>query len=164
MFLKETLKLDHNRLNSLSGGGNLNDLCFLKILDISYNEFSVIPDEINLLTSLTEFYIHNNRLKKLPENICKLEKLEILDVSNNNLKQLPIEMGDLKCLTQLKLTNNGSINNLPKSICRLSNLIELDVDCDNFVYPPAFVMKRGTSFVLKYICEGESIFSVLFSA
>lgn len=158
MFLKETLKLDHNCLNSLSGGGNLKDLCFLKVLDISYNEFSVIPDEINLLKSLTECYVNNNRLKKLPENICTLEKLEVLDVSNNNLKQLPVEMGDLKCLKKLNLKNNGSINNLPKSICRLSNLVLLDVDCDNFVYPPEFVMKRETAFILKYICEGESIF------
>lgn len=53
MFLKETLKLNNNYINSLSGGGSLKDLHLLKILDISYNELSLLPDEICFLSQLT---------------------------------------------------------------------------------------------------------------
>lgn len=44
--------MDHNCLSSLSGGGSLRDLSNLKVLDISHNQFSVIPDDIDLLVNL----------------------------------------------------------------------------------------------------------------
>lgn len=52
VFLKESLRLEHNCLTSLSGGGQLKDLHLLKILNISYNSFSSIPEDIYLLKSL----------------------------------------------------------------------------------------------------------------
>lgn len=56
VFLKESLQLQHNCLTSLSGGGQLKDLYLIKVLNISYNSFSSIPDEIYLLKNMQVSY------------------------------------------------------------------------------------------------------------
>lgn len=52
VFLKETLNLQNNSLHSLSGGGSLKDLQFLKVLNISNNKFRSLPDDILFLINL----------------------------------------------------------------------------------------------------------------
>jgi E3 ubiquitin-protein ligase LRSAM1 len=52
VFLKEVLRLDDNRLTSLSGGGQLKDLLLLKVLDLHSNAFVYLPDDIQLLKNL----------------------------------------------------------------------------------------------------------------
>lgn len=56
VFLKERLLLQSNNLSSLSGGGNLTDLKFLKVLNISYNSFINLPESIGCITSLKVSY------------------------------------------------------------------------------------------------------------
>lgn len=53
---KEALTLSKNKLSSLAGGGTLDDLVLLQSLNLSYNRF-----------------------KKLPEDIYKLENLRVRD-------------------------------------------------------------------------------------
>lgn len=52
VFLKETLDLQNNFLHSLSGGGSLKDLQFLKVLNINDNKFRELPDDIQFLINL----------------------------------------------------------------------------------------------------------------
>lgn len=46
VFRKKELKLNVNKLTSLSGGGQLEDLSLIKLLDISDNEFVNLPSDI----------------------------------------------------------------------------------------------------------------------
>lgn len=104
---------------------------------------------------LQELHANNNRLKKLPLNICKLEQLQVLNVSSNVLGSLPEDIGNLTRLCRLTAKNNKPLNYLPKSICRIASLTLIEVDCDNFIYPPATVLNKGTELVKKFICDGK---------
>lgn len=53
---KEILILSKNQLKSLATGGDLKELELLKVLDLSYNKFKVIPSEISYLKNLK---VHN---------------------------------------------------------------------------------------------------------
>lgn len=105
-------------------------------------------------------YASNNQLKQLPENLFNLEKLAILDLSNNCLKSLPENISGLIRLRILKLKGNKHLVKLPKNICRAQILELLELDCDNFVYPPAEVVQRGTEHIIKYICDGKHQFFI----
>lgn len=52
VFRKKELKLNKNKLTSLSGGGLLNNLSLITLLDISDNEFTNLPSEIYYLSLL----------------------------------------------------------------------------------------------------------------
>lgn len=153
VFLKEVLNMSNNYLSSLSGGGNLKDLHLLKVLDISNNSFTALPDEVYLLKGLTEFYINNNQLKKLPSTLCSLEKLKVLSISNNNLRSLPENIGDLIRLQKIVLVQNKHLKELPKSICKAQRLKTIELDSENFLYPPGTVAQSGVESIMKYICD-----------
>lgn len=173
VFLKESLLLDHNKLSSLSNGGHLSDLTGLKVLNLEFNHFSVLPDDIYLLSSLKvyflnnllyqiilsyftlqELYLNNNQLKKLPNSLGSLKSLRILNVSNNSLRNLPNEIGDLSSLRTLIVTGNPDLNHLPHSVCRLRTT-KLQLDAANFIYPPTEVVENGMESIMKYICHGK---------
>jgi E3 ubiquitin-protein ligase LRSAM1 len=155
VFLKEVLRLDDNRLTSLSGGGQLKDLLLLKVLDLHSNAFVYLPDDIQLLKNLKELYLNDNQLKKLPETICNLSSLVVLNVANNSLKALPQNLGHLKKLKLLSLNANKHLKHLPKSICQAQRLTTLELDPDRFVYPPSEVVAQGAEAILRYVCNGN---------
>ncbi|GJQ76835.1 hypothetical protein Trydic_g15042 [Trypoxylus dichotomus] len=151
VFLKECLKLDNNNLSSLSGGGGLQDLHLLKILDIHANVFTSLPNEIDLLINLRALLVSKNLLKKLPSSICNLRHLEILDVSENKLQCLPENLGDLGNLKELNVKDNKYLKQLPKSTCKARNLNKIELDSENFVYPPTTVANNGAEAILQFI-------------
>ncbi|XP_018574898.1 E3 ubiquitin-protein ligase LRSAM1-like isoform X2 [Anoplophora glabripennis] len=157
VFLKESLQLQNNCLTSLTGGGQLKDLYLLKVLNISYNSFSSIPEEIYLLKNLQEFYVNNNEIKKLPENMCKLSNLRIFEVSNNILKLLPETMGNLVSLTYLNICGNKHLTSLPKSLSNCQRIQMLDLDSKGFIYPPSIVVENGTEAILRFLCDDAGI-------
>ncbi|KAK4877286.1 hypothetical protein RN001_009792 [Aquatica leii] len=152
VFLKQSLHLEHNRLSSLSGGGNLKDLCLLKVLDIHDNAFVTIPQDIGFLTNLLELYLNDNHIKKLPSSICGLKKLQILDLSNNMLKDLPEDLGNLTNLRRLSIQEN-KISRLPKSLSGAQRIQDIIVTTSNLVYPPTEVANEGTESIMRYICQ-----------
>ncbi|KAF5288237.1 hypothetical protein FQA39_LY04005 [Lamprigera yunnana] len=156
VFLKQSLHLEHNHLSSLSGGGNLKDLCLLKVLDLRDNAFTTITQEICFLTNLMELYLSDNLIKKLPSTLCDLKKLQILDVSNNSLKDLPENLGNLVNLRMLNIQLNG-LKKLPKSLCYAQRLVDIKLNASNFIYPPVEVAEMGTEPIMKYLCQDSDI-------
>ncbi|HAB99571.1 MAG TPA: hypothetical protein DCE71_07110 [Parachlamydiales bacterium] len=97
------LRIGGNRLSSLPD--HIERLTHLRVLDVSCNCFSNLPD-IGQFTELVELNIHYNYLQALPEEICSLQNLTALDISHNFLRELPYSFYFLTSLISLDLSHN----------------------------------------------------------
>lgn len=64
----------------------------IRILDLSNNSLTHLPQEMVIFTNLRELWLSNNPLITLPACIGKLTKLETIDVRNTLLNELPPSM------------------------------------------------------------------------
>ncbi|ETL83031.1 hypothetical protein L917_16959 [Phytophthora nicotianae] len=100
----------------------------LKKLDLSYNEITELPSEVETLKHLVSFKMRHNRLRQLPLAIWSLETLTSLDLSNNELEGcLPEQLGKLDQLRDLGLEGN-KLTKLPEAIGGLVHLEVLRVE------------------------------------
>ncbi|KAJ8340121.1 hypothetical protein SKAU_G00347540 [Synaphobranchus kaupii] len=98
------LNLQNNRLKCLSG---ISALSKLRELNLSSNDLSEFPQEIEQLKNLESLYLSQNGIGKIPEGIfSQLGKLKFLKLSTNHLKGLPSDLGQCKSLWYLNLSNN----------------------------------------------------------
>jgi Leucine-rich repeat (LRR) protein len=80
----------------------------LEELNISQNQITgAIPSQIQNLKNLKTLNMSNNRMTGIPAEIGQLQKLETLDLSNNQFTGLPNELGNLKNLKTLNLSGNN---------------------------------------------------------
>jgi internalin A len=96
-------------------------------LNLSEQQLTTLPAQINQLTKLTKLEIKNNSLITLPQQIGQLTNLTRLDLRNNQLTVLPSEIGQLTNLTTLNLSHN-QLTELPSEIGHLTKLKRLDLD------------------------------------
>jgi hypothetical protein len=73
----------------------------LKILNLSYNHLTVIPDSIGELTELKELWLQSNPLQILPISLSNCYKLEVLDLQRTLIQTIPSEFCNLKKLHEL---------------------------------------------------------------
>jgi Leucine-rich repeat (LRR) protein len=83
----EQLELDHSNLHSLSP--DIGRLKKLKILTLTDNNLTRIPDEIGNCTSLETILLSHNILKSLPKSLSTLEKLKEVDLKDNAFERFP---------------------------------------------------------------------------
>ena len=95
-------------------------------LNLSNNNFVVVPSWVFGLPNLEAFTITNNPLASLPSAIGEAKKLKTLTIGETFLSQLPNEIGDLESLTSLSLTENN-ITTIPNTIGQLTNLEFLEL-------------------------------------
>uniref|UniRef100_A0A146M263 E3 ubiquitin-protein ligase LRSAM1 n=3 Tax=Lygus hesperus TaxID=30085 RepID=A0A146M263_LYGHE len=148
---KESLILHHNSLTSLAGGGELADLSFITVLDISSNSFTTLPDSISSLTNLRELYLNTNLIKVLPESITELKWLRVLSAPFNRLKKLPSNVGAMEHLEELYLQGNPALCTLPNTLCHCPRLSHLVVDIGRYTHPPNDIVLEGTSAILTFL-------------
>ncbi|KAL0850272.1 hypothetical protein ABMA28_012113 [Loxostege sticticalis] len=153
VYRKEYLHLQGNNLQSLDDGGMLSDLYLIKILNLSCNKFSKLPNDIKYLVNLTELHVHNNYLEFIPDNVEYMQNLRILDISKNRLKRLTPSLGKLKRLRKLIITENEELKELCPELCLASNIISLELDAECFVFPPAQIIALGTEDIMKFLCK-----------
>ncbi|NWI95954.1 ERBIN protein, partial [Pitta sordida] len=133
----------------------------LERLDLGSNEFTEVPEVLEQLSGLKEFWMDGNRLTLIPGFIGTLKQLTYLDVSKNNievveegisgceslqdlllssnsLQQLPESIGSLKKVTTLKIDENQLID-LPDSIGGLISVEELDCSFNEIETLPSSV-------------------------
>jgi hypothetical protein len=96
----------------------------LKVLSLSNNRLSKLPDELVLLEQLTELDVSDNLLTELPAQIGRLTSLETLSVEHNRLRELPPSIGQLSSLRELR-ANDNKLRRLPAEIGRLTKLRRL---------------------------------------
>ncbi|OOG19665.1 hypothetical protein BWD42_07065 [Sphingobacterium sp. CZ-UAM] len=98
-------------------------LSSLKDLDVSDNFLVMLPESITQLSKLEKLRVSTNLLQKLPEHMQTLTNLRELYVDVNHLKQLPVAIGNLDQLRILHLSHND-LTVLPESLGQLANLQE----------------------------------------
>ncbi|KAJ8971497.1 hypothetical protein NQ317_013136 [Molorchus minor] len=116
-------------LKELNLGHNLLGKCTLKqwgwmdgylsknllSLDMSYNELSYVPNQINKLHKLTTLNLNNNTIKTLPMGIGNLRSLKIFSAANNALVILPGSIKKLR-LYSIDLSNNNFEQCVPNGV------------------------------------------------
>lgn len=99
------LDLSHNQLTDLPE--NLIELTYLKKIDLSYNNFALIPDVFYLgLFRIENLNFSYNKIQDFPAPNCILS-LSTLNLSNNKLDLMPSWIWERNCrLKELDLSGN----------------------------------------------------------
>lgn len=128
------LRLNQKNLDELPS--NIYTLApYLRILSISNNKFTRLPDEIKEFTLLKQLNISCNKLATLPESLGSLTKLESLNASSNMLQTIPNSLSKLTHLKQVNLSNNR-ITEFPLMFCELKHLDVLDLSKNRLTVIP----------------------------
>ncbi|GFO09460.1 malignant fibrous histiocytoma-amplified sequence 1-like protein [Plakobranchus ocellatus] len=90
----------------------------------SCNDFSGLPQEMALLTNLTEFSISECNLPHVPPAIFRMTSLRVLDLSRNKVNILLPEIGQLTQLVKLNLQQTN-ITSLPPELAYCQELQEI---------------------------------------
>ncbi|KAA0190215.1 hypothetical protein FBUS_03522 [Fasciolopsis buskii] len=72
----------------------------LRVLDLSENKITSIPDEMNELPELYSLDLSKNRLTELPISVCQLKQLADLNCRRNKISDLPNHLYRLKQIEQ----------------------------------------------------------------
>ncbi len=100
-------------------------------LNLSKQNWTILPSEIAQLQNLTELDLRANHLTKLPAEIAHLQNLKVLYLSENQLTTLPAEIAQLQNLTELHLSEN-QLKTMPVEIVQLQHLTRLYF-CENLI-------------------------------
>ncbi|GFR76234.1 malignant fibrous histiocytoma-amplified sequence 1-like protein [Elysia marginata] len=90
----------------------------------SCNDFSGLPQEMALLTNLTEFSISECNLPHVPPAIFRMTSLRVLDLSRNKVNILLPDIGQLTNLVKLNLQQTN-ITSLPPELAYCQELQEI---------------------------------------
>lgn len=81
----------------------------LKVLDVSGNDFKVLPPDFIKLTQLEELFLNDENNIDLSRNIdllSKMKNLKVLHIENDRLKKLPPNFWKLNYLESVYLNDN----------------------------------------------------------
>eukprot|EP01080_Neovahlkampfia_damariscottae_P003754 gene3754-6642_t len=92
----------------------------VKIMNLSHNCLSKLPDEFKELKSIEELNLSFNQFEEFPQTILSL-KLTKLDISFNLLECIPSNINSLKELNEIDISHN-MLTKLPDEIQDLQNL------------------------------------------
>ena len=95
-------------------------------LDLSYNRFVSISDDVGKLQNLRKLFLRHNVLESLPEALSHLPCLNILDVSHNAFTSVPPCLPHIQTLQCLNLSGN-QITELTPDLLQLPQLCQLFV-------------------------------------
>jgi len=115
----------------------------LKSLTIEVSGINTLPEGIEKLSNLEEFYLVRSNIRVFYKVIKKLKNFKKLCLFGLKAKTLPKSIGNLKNLEELTL--GRSITSIPKEMYNLINLKKLDLGpCrDLFSLPPGISNLRN---------------------
>ena len=121
-----TLNLSHNNLGNIPDA--LEWSASLVDLNLSFNHLSNLPSSV-VASTLKSLNISNNQFHVVPYCVCSFTRLSELNISHNTLiRSLPLELGRLKCLCNLDLDGLIHLRYPPKSACYST------ADCMHYLY------------------------------
>ncbi|XP_044414501.1 putative receptor-like protein kinase At3g47110 [Triticum aestivum] len=108
---------------------SLENLTFLRSLDLRSNGFFGQLPTLNRLHKLQDLILGNNMLRGFnPDAITNCSSLHYLDLSANSLKgSLPTNIGILSSLLYLNLEENNFSGIIPSSLHNITNIREIDL-------------------------------------
>jgi len=118
----QKLNLEKNNLSRISPKLFLTYTC-LQYLNLSYNDFQILPDELNVLVSLRELNIAGNQLREIPASWRTFSSLQRLNIGANLIQDIPLSF--LGAFTRTLEEFDYSFNRLqspPNSIFSLTQL------------------------------------------
>ncbi len=104
----------------------IEDLIYLKKLDLSFVDIEEMPESLGKLTNLEWLDLSRTKIEELSESLGKLTQLEVLYLSGTNIEELPESLGELTNLRVLALSGT-KIEELSESLGELTNLQKLDL-------------------------------------
>ncbi|XP_032865069.1 erbin isoform X2 [Tyto alba] len=116
-------------------GRTMSRLTQLERLDLGSNEFTEVPEVLEQLSGLKEFWMDGNRLTLIPGFIGTLKELTYLDVSKNNIEVVEEGISGCEGLQDLLLSSNA-LQQLPESIGSLKKVTTLKIDENQLIYLP----------------------------
>lgn len=120
------LDLSHNQLSTLPQ--DLSERCQSVLqLNISDNQFQLLPQAVASLRFLSELSASSNKISLIPTEISALTQLRKLDLADNSFGQLPPEIGRLPALESLDLGGNTKLDELPSTIMALPRIQRIKV-------------------------------------
>lgn len=129
------------------------EICLLplKILLVSNNRLTQLPDELGRMDKLTELDASCNQITQMPNRMAELRQLRAILLRNNQLVYIPREVTSLQLVT-LDVSGNR-IGKLPTEMRHMSTLVNLELENNPLTCPPANV----GSF-LRFQCRHAELF------
>ncbi len=122
----------------------------LRIVWLSENQLTELPEDISLWKQLTQMRISNNRLSRFPDELGQLKALVMLIANDNVLTGLPETIQGCKALMVLDVRHNR-IKRLPIQLATLAHLNDLQSDNNPLEFPHKKVMSMGRLSIFKYL-------------
>ena len=115
--------------NALRGAvpGCVLRLTQLRVLRLSGNQFTELPEALCALAQLEELALEGNALAALPEGLGRLAALRALLLRGNRLQRLPASIGGCAALATLALSSND-LRELPEALGDCAALASLSVN------------------------------------
>ncbi len=142
------LSLKNDHLKEIPG--EIAFLRNLKVLDLSGNDFKILPKSLSNLTKLEELFLNDEKHFKVAtaiRTLSLLPSLKILHLENDHLKRLPKNIGSLAHLEMLYL-NENDFNSVPAEIKGLRNLKYLYIR-DNRISPDSHQNIQNQNYGIK---------------
>jgi Leucine-rich repeat (LRR) protein len=79
----------------------------LKVLTMKKCQLTQLPEDISMLSKLTEFFLPNNHLKNLPVTFSELSLLKRLNLDQNNFSLFPDVFKEMPHLSHLSIDGNA---------------------------------------------------------
>ncbi|XP_012274259.1 leucine-rich repeat-containing protein 58 [Orussus abietinus] len=114
----------NNNLRNESLPKSLENLPYLRELNLSGNRLTEFPEQVLDLASLKYLYLGGNAITEIAKDVWKLQRLQVLSMGGNGLTEVPSTVGLLTALQALVLCDN-KLESLPSSIANLKNLKSL---------------------------------------
>ncbi|CAO3656423.1 unnamed protein product [Mucor hiemalis] len=110
--LHDWKKMRQLQLGSVYGGNRLvqlpdtlSEMSCLQELDVSYNQLTSLPTNLEI-PSLLSLNISHNQLDFVPKSIARCHQLKSLNVSKNHLTSLPADLVNLRNLELFDISEN----------------------------------------------------------
>jgi Leucine-rich repeat (LRR) protein len=108
------LKLSYNELKDEQSYIYLSQLPHLYAVWLDFNELTVVPDNIGLLSQITYLYLDGNELIDVPPAMRSMKSLSVLHLGYNNFSQLPERFMEMPGLLMVHI-NNNQITSIPRN-------------------------------------------------
>jgi len=132
------------------------DMSALRMLSLKGCKMKELPETINNLKRISQFYMNDNIMEIVPKTFTKLRSLTLLDLTNNHLYDLPEGISGLVNMKTLILEANN-LEYLHPSMNNMSVLQVLDVSKNRIIDIPDtfcdFLMLKKANFERNAICN-----------